>query len=180
MKQWILAAALTSSTALLGQTYAGLGFGVSTGAGLYAEHFVHPKWSLEANVGIPAAGFGVNYVIHSAPNGRIQMGRAYTAKELFRRGPSGGRLTAGVNFTGAILPDVGLFQYGFWHLGLHHTARKTDFGMELGWMRGAIVTGPSGSSYPQPFSSPGIQFTIGRQLFVPGPLKRLKQRAQNL
>ena len=67
MKRWILAAALTSSTALFGQTYAGLGFGVSTGAGLYAEHFVHPKWSVEANVGIPAVGFGVNYVLYSAP-----------------------------------------------------------------------------------------------------------------
>jgi len=52
--------------------------------------------------------------------------------------------------------------------------------MELGWMRGAIVSGPPGNVYPQPFISPGIQFTIGRQLFVPGPLKRLKQRAQGL
>ena len=179
MKAWILAAALTSSAALFGQTYSGLGFGVSTGAGIYAEHFVHPKWSVEANMGIPAVGFGVNYVLHGAPS-RIQLGQVYSTKELFRRGQYGGRLTAGVNLTGAILPDVGLFQYRFWHLGLHHSVRKSDFGMELGFMHGAIVTGPAGSPYPQPFSSPGIQFTIGRQLFVPGPLKRLKQRAQNL
>lgn len=180
MKAWIFATGCLASITLFGQTYAGLGFGVSSGAGLYAEHYVHPKWSVEANIGIPAVGFGVNYVLHSAPPTRIQMGRVHTGKELFRRGQSRGRLTAGVNFTGAVLPDVGLFQYRFWHLGLHHTARKTDFGMELGWMRGAIVSGPPGSAYPQPFISPGIQFTIGRQLFVPGPLKRLKQRAQGL
>ena len=181
MKAWIFATGCLASITLFGQTYAGLGFGVSSGAGLYAEHYVHPKWSLEANIGIPAAGFGVNYVLYNAPKGRrIQMGEMFTPKSLANRPSSGGRLTAGVNFTGAVLPDVGLFQYRFWHLGLHHTARKTDFGMELGWMRGAIVSGPPGSPYPQPFNSPGIQFTIGRQLFVPGPLKRLKQRAQGL
>jgi hypothetical protein len=181
MKAWILAAGYLAGTALLGQTYAGLGFGVTTGAGLYAEHYIHPKWSLEANIGIPAVGFGVNYVLHNSR--RVQLGRVHDAQKLFRRGQKGmnsGRLTAGVTITGAILPDVGLFQYRFWNLGLHKTIRKTDFGMELGLMRGAIVTGPSGSTYPQPFISPGIQFTLGRSLFEPGPLKRLKQRVQNL
>ena len=176
MKRWIFAAALGASTALLGQTYAGLGFGVTSGAGLYAEHFIHPKWSLEANIGIPAVGFGVNYVLNDPQ--RVKMGPA----QLIPRGKKSvntGRLTAGVTFTGAILPDVGLFQYRFWNLGLHKTIRKTDFGMELGLMHGAIVTGPSGSTYPQPFASPGIQFTLGRALFQPGPLKRLKQRASS-
>jgi hypothetical protein len=180
MKAWILAAGYLAGTALLGQTYAGLGFGVTTGAGLYAEHYIHPKWSLEANIGIPAVGFGVNYVLHNSR--RVQLGRVHDAQKLFRRGQKGmnsGRLTAGVTITGAILPDVGLFQYRFWNLGLHKTIRKTDFGMELGLMRGAIVTGPSGSTYPQPFISPGIQFTLGRSLFEPGPLKRLKQRVSS-
>jgi len=180
MKAWILAAGCLASTALLGQTYAGLGFGVTTGAGLYAEHYIHPKWSLEANIGIPAVGFGVNYVLHDSR--RVQVGRVYDAKKLFPRGQKGtnsGRLTAGVTLTGAILPDVGLFQYRFWNLGLHKTIRKTDFGMELGLMRGAIVTGPSGSTYPQSFTSPGIQFILGRSLFEPGPLKRLKQRVSS-
>jgi hypothetical protein len=180
MKRWIFAAGCLASTALLGQTYAGLGFGVTSGAGLYAEHYIHPKWSLEANIGIPAVGFGVNYVLHDAR--RVQLGKVYSAEELFQRGKKSkntGRLTAGVTLTGAILPDVGLFQYRFWNLGLHKTIRKTDFGMELGLMRGAIVTGPSGSTYPQPFTSPGIQFTLGRSLFEPGPLKRLKQRVSS-
>ena len=68
MKAWIFAAGCLASIPLFGQTYAGLGFGVSSGAGLYAEHYVHPKWSVEANIGIPAVGFGVNYVLHSAQN----------------------------------------------------------------------------------------------------------------
>lgn len=182
MKCWIFAAALGASTALLGQTYAGLGFGVTSGAGLYAEHYIHPKWSLEANIGVPAVGFGVNYVLKDSRM-RVQNGRLHSAEKLFPRGKKNvntGRLTAGVTITGAVLPDVGLFQYRFWNLGLHKTIRKTDFGMELGLMRGAIVTGPSGSTYPQPFASPGIQFTLGRALFQPGPLKRLKQRASSL
>jgi hypothetical protein len=180
MKLWIFTAGFLVSTTLLGQTYAGLGFGVTTGAGLYAEHYVHPKWSLEANIGVPAVGFGVNYVLHDSR--QIQLGKAYSAEKLFPRGKKGansGRLTAGITFTGAVIPDVGLFQYRFWNLGLHKTIRKTDFGMELGLMRGAIVNGPSGSTYPQPFASPGIQFTLGRALFQPGPLKRLKQRASS-
>jgi hypothetical protein len=180
MKLWIFTAGFLASTTLLGQTYAGLGFGVTTGAGLYAEHYFHPKWSLEANLGIPAVGFGVNYVLHDSR--RLRVGRVHNAQNLFprgKKGPNSGRLTAGVTLTGAVLPDVGLFQYRFWNLGLHKTIRKTDFGMELGLMRGAIVTGPSGSTYPQPFTSPGIQFTLGRSLFEPGPLKRLKQRASS-
>jgi len=47
-------------------------------------------------------------------------------------------------------------------------------------MVGNIVSGPPGSDYPQPFSWPGVQFTIGRSLFDPGPLRRLKQRALTL
>jgi hypothetical protein len=180
MKLWIFTAGFLASTTLLAQTYAGLGFGVTTGAGLYTEHHFHPKWSLEANLGVPAVGFGVNYVLHDSR--RLRVGRVNNAQKLFPRGQksaNSGRLTAGVTLTGAILPDVGLFQYRFWNLGLHKTIRKTDFGMELGLMRGAIVTGPSGSTYPQPFTSPGIQFTLGRSLFEPGPLKRLKQRASS-
>lgn len=180
MKAWILAAGCLASASLLGQTYAGLGFGVTTGAGLYAEHYIHPKWSIETNIGIPAVGFGVNYVLHDSR--RLHEGRVHDAQKLFRRvqkGANSGRLTVGVTLTGAILPDVGLFQYRFWNLGLHKTIRKSDFGMELGLMRGAIVTGPSGSTYPQPFTSPGIQFTLGRSLFEPGPLKRLKQRVSS-
>jgi hypothetical protein len=180
MKLWIFTAGFLASTTLLGQTYAGLGFGVTSGAGLYTEHYFHPKWSLEANLGVPAVGFGVNYVLHDSR--RLHVGRVHNAQKLFPRGQKGansGRLTAGVTLTGAILPDVGLFQYRFWNLGLHKTIRKTDFGMELGLMRGAIVTGPSGSTYPQPFTSPGIQFTLGRSLFEPGPLKRLKQRVSS-
>lgn len=176
MKAWIFAAGCLASMTLLGQTYAGLGFGVTTGAGIYAEHYIHPKWSLEANIGVPAVGFGANYVLHDSR--RVQLGKVYSGEKLFTRMNSG-RLTAGVTFTGAILPDVGLFQYRFWNLGLHKTIRKTDFGMELGLMRGAIVAGPSGSTYPQPFASPGIQFTLGRSLFQPGPLKRLKQRVSS-
>ena len=181
MKLWIFTAGFLASTTLLGQTYAGLGFGVTTGAGLYAEHYVHPKWSLEANIGVPAVGFGVNYVLHDSRR-RIQNGKLYSAEKLFPRGKTSvntGRLTAGITFTGAVIPDVGLFQYRFWNLGLHKTIRKTDFGMELGLMHGAIVNGPSGSTYPQPFASPGIRFTLGRALFQPGPLKRLKQRASS-
>ena len=182
MNKLIFATLLIYSATTHGQTFAGLGFGVSSGAGFYAEHYFQPKWSLEANIGVPALGFGVNYVVLESRE-RFQNGRLYSAEELFPRGKKSkntGRLTAGVTLTGAILPDVGLFQYRFWNLGLHKTIRKTDFGMELGLMRGAIVTGPSGSTYPQPFTSPGIQFTLGRSLFEPGPLKRLKQRVQNL
>jgi hypothetical protein len=182
MQAWIFGVAFAASSVLFGQTYAGLGFGVSSGAGLYAEHFFHPKWSVEANMGLPAVGFGMNYVLHESRGGRLQLGILYSTEEYYRlakKSKNTGRLTAGVTFTGAILPDVGLFQYRFWNLGLHKTIRKTDFGMELGLMSGAIVTGPSGSTYPQPFTSPGIQFTLGRSLFEPGPLKRLKQRVQN-
>ncbi len=171
MKTWIVTVVLTLGAPLIGQTYAGLGFGVSSGAGLYAEHFIHPKWSLEANAGVPAAGFGVNYVL-SNPKSK-QLGIAYTPKQLERRSS---RLMIGLTITAAILPDVGLFQYRFWNVGLHQVVRKTDFGMELGWICGAIVAGPSGSFYPQYFSTPGVQFTIGRALFVPGPLQRLKKR----
>jgi hypothetical protein len=159
------------------QTFAGLGFGVCTGAGMYAEHFIHPNWSIEVNIGIPAAGFGMNYTIQRKMR-PSSGGNASSKMHLLKRKPkSTGRLTVGLNFNTAILPDVGLFRYSFLNVGLHHMSRKTDYGMELGWMRGAIVTGPSGSSYPQPFSVPGIQFTIGHALFEPGPLKRLRQGA---
>lgn len=183
MKAWIIGVAVLASTALWGQTYAGLGFGVTTGAGIYAEHYFHPKWSLVVNAGIPAVGFGVNYVLRESPGRRLQIGALNSKEEIYRRAKNNknaGRLTAGVTFTGAVLPDVGLFQYRFWNLGLHKTFRKTDFGMELGWMRGDIIAGPTGNTYPQPFTSPGIQFTLGRALFQPGPLRRLRQRAQNL
>ena len=182
MNKLIFATLLMYSATTHGQTFAGLGFGVSSGAGFYAEHYFQPKWSLEANIGIPALGFGVNYVVLESRE-RFQNGRLYSAEELIPRGKKSkktGRLTAGVTLTGAILPDVGLFHYRFWNLGLHKTIQKTDFGMELGLMRGAIVTGPSGSTYPQYFTSPGLQFTLGRSLFEPGPLMRLKQRMQNL
>ena len=181
MNKLIFATLLIYSATAHGQTFAGLGFGVSSGAGFYAEHYFQPKWSLEANIGIPALGFGLNYVLYDAR--RVQLGKVYSTEQFFQRGKKSkntGRLTAGVTLTGAILPDVGLFQYRFWNLGLHKTIRKTDFGLELGLMRGAIVTGPSGSTYPQYFTSPGLQFTLGRSLFEPGPLMRLKQRMQNL
>jgi len=156
MNKLIFATLLIYSATAHGQTFAGLGIGVSSGAGFYAEHYFQPKWSLEANIGVPALGFGVNYVVLESRE-RFQNGRLYSAEELFPRGKKSkntGRLTAGVTLTGAILPDVGLFQYRFWNLGLHKAIRKTDFGMELGLMRGAIVTGPSGSTYQIPNEKP--------------------------
>jgi len=177
MKAWIFAASSLVSTALFSQTYAGLGFGVSSGAGVFVEHFIVPNWSLEANLGIPAVGFGVNRTIYRETE-KVKSFMGLNGRKEKER--TSGRIALGANLNAGIIPDVGLFKYGFFNLSLHKVNRRMDYGMEVGWMVGNIVSGPPGSDYPQRFSWPGVQFTIGRSLFEPGPLRRLKQRAITL
>ena len=177
MKAWIFASFSLVSTAIFGQTYAGLGFGVSSGAGVFVEHFVVPNWSLEANLGIPAVGFGVNRTLYKETE-KVKSFMSMNGRKEKER--TSGRVALGVNLNAGIIPDVGLFQYGFFNVSLHKVTRRIDYGMEVGWMVGNIVSGPPNSDYPQAFHWPGVQFTIGRSLFEPGPLRRLRQRSLGL